>query len=178
MKTFLLSSMLTGFFAFMSVLFVGPAFASEQYVDKTGFAVSGYDVVSYYSIQQSAIGKAQKSPLPGKKSITTEYNGAKWAFVSEKNRDLFLKNPARYVPAYSGHCAYGMSQGYKVPANPKLWRIVDGKLYLNIRQSVFERWHEDIPGYIQKGDRNWGNLASEPASNKNVPEFNANKAPI
>ncbi|MEM7619542.1 MAG: YHS domain-containing (seleno)protein [Pseudomonadota bacterium] len=170
---------LLGSFAYLfAIALIAPAYAGEQYVDKTGYAVSGYDVVSYYSIKQSAIGQLQRSPLPGKKSITVKFNNATWAFATEQNRDLFLKNPTKYVPAYDGHCAYGNAQGYKVPANPKLWRIVDGRLYLNIRRSVFNRWHRDISGYINKGDNNWGRLQSTPASNNSVPELNASRAPI
>ena len=30
-------------------------------------------------------------------------------FVSEANRDLFLKSPSSYVPQYGGFCAYGIS---------------------------------------------------------------------
>ena len=35
------------------------AFAGEQFVDETGFAVSGYDVVAYFSLPQSAIGQTR-----------------------------------------------------------------------------------------------------------------------
>ncbi|GAG25075.1 unnamed protein product, partial [marine sediment metagenome] len=115
-----------------AVMFTSSAFAGQQYVDKTGFAVSGYDVVSFWDQKQTPVGKVQSKAVPGKASITAEYNGAKWAFASEANRDKFKASPAKYVPAYDGHCAYGVAVGGKVPGNPHLWRIVDNKLYLNI----------------------------------------------
>jgi len=36
-----------------------------------------------------------------------------------------------------------------------LWKIVDGKLYLNINKQVVNIWNKDIPGYIIKADMNW-----------------------
>jgi YHS domain-containing protein len=77
---------------------IGTAFAGDQYVDKTGFAVSGYDVVSYFALPQSQIGQPQQSPLPGSAAITAEYNGATFAFATEANRDAFLANPAPMFP--------------------------------------------------------------------------------
>lgn len=155
----------------------GSAFAGSQYVDKTGFAVSGYDVVSYFDLPQSEVGQPQPSPLPGSAAITAEYNGATFAFASEANRDRFLAGPAVYVPQYDGHCAYGVAQGGKVPGNPTLWRIVDGKLYLNITRNVVGLWEEDIPGNLKKSERNWDGLEAAPASKDKIPNF-ASQAPV
>jgi YHS domain-containing protein len=156
---------------------IGAAFAGEQYVDKTGFAVSGYDVVSYFDLPQSKIGQPQKSPLPGKAEITADYNGATFAFATEANRDRFLANPEAFVPQYDGHCAYGVAQGGKVPGNPTLWRIVDGKLYLNITKNVVGFWEEDIPGNLKKSTKNWSGLESSAASHDKIPNFSS-KAPV
>jgi YHS domain-containing protein len=156
---------------------IGSAFAGDQYVDKTGLAVSGYDVVSYFDLPQSRIGQVQQSPLPGSAAITAEYNGATFAFSTEANRDKFLANPAAFVPQYDGHCAYGVAKGGKVPGNPTLWRIVDGKLYLNITKNVVGFWEEDIPGNLKKSEKNWGGLESAAASTDKIPNF-ASAAPV
>jgi YHS domain-containing protein len=156
---------------------IGSAFAGEQYVDKTGFAVSVYDVVSYFDLPQSKVGQPQQSPLPGSAAITADYNGATFAFATEAHREKFLANPAAYVPQYDGHCAYGVAQGGKVPGNPTLWRIVDGKLYLNITKNVVGFWEEDIPGNLTKSESNWGGLEPAQASGDKIPNFSSN-API
>jgi YHS domain-containing protein len=155
----------------------GSAFAGDQYVDKTGFAVSGYDVVSYFDLPQSKIGTPQQSPLPGQASITADYNGATFAFASEANRDRFLADPAAFAPQYDGHCAYGVAKGGKVPGNPTLWRIVDGKLYLNITKNVVGFWEDDISGNLKKSEKNWGELESQAASTDKIPSF-ASAAPV
>jgi YHS domain-containing protein len=155
----------------------GVAIAGDQYVDDTGFAVSGYDVVSYCDLPQSAIGEPQQSPAAGLSTITAEYNGAQFAFSSEENRDRFLADPARYAPQYDGHCAYGVAQGGKVPGNPTLWRIVDDRLYLNITQNVVGFWEADIPGNLQASEANWTGLEPQAASDMAIPQFSSS-APV
>ncbi len=167
-----ISSYLSG--AFLAVIAYSQAYAGQQYVDETGFAVSGYDPVAYFSLEQSAVGSKQPSAIPGKASITADWNGAKWAFASEENRDRFLANPEKYAPQYDGHCAYGLAKGGKVPANPNLWRIVDGKLYLNITPNVVNFWEEDITGFIETADNNWSSKETAPASDKLWTAIDAN----
>ena len=150
---------------------IGTAQAGDQYVDQTGFAASGYDVVSYFGLPQSALGGPQPAPLPGSAAITAEYNGATFAFATEANRDAFVANPAAYAPQYDGHCAYGVAKGAKVPANPTLWRIVGGKLYLNITEDVVGQWEQDIPGHLSDAERNWGQIEADAASDDTIPGF-------
>ena len=153
------------------------AFAGEQYIDNTGFAVSGYDVVAYFDLDQAAVGSAQPAAVPGRKDITAYYNGATFAFSSEENKERFVANPAAFVPQYDGHCAYGVAQGGKVPGNPNLWRIVDDKLYLNITPNVVGFWEEDISGNINKSTKNWVKIESAAASDRAIPKFDS-PAPV
>jgi len=154
-----------------------PAFAGEQFIDGTGFAVSGYDVVAYRNLAQSPIGTAQPQGVPGLASITADYNGATFAFSTPENRDTFLSDPDHFAPVFDGHCAYGVSRGGKVPGNPNLWRIVDDKLYLNITKVVVGFWEEDIPGNISTADSNWPKIEPEDASGNVIPQF-ASTAPL
>jgi len=160
-----------------SLLAAGSALAGQQYVDSTGFAASGYDVVAYHSISQTAVGTAQSEAVPGSADFTAEYNGAMWAFSTAANRDAFKADPAKYAPAYDGHCAFGIAKGGKVPANPHLWRIRDGKLYLNITRTVVGFWEEDIPGNLVKSEANWTTLEKANSPKDEVPQFNAKQAP-
>ena len=157
--------------------FATGAFAGPQYVDETGFAVSGFDVVAYFSLPQSSLGEPQAEAIPGRSDITTEYNGATFAFATEANRDTFLADPAKYSPQFDGHCAYGVSKGGKVPGNPNLWRVVDDKLYLNITTNVVGFWEEDIPGNISLADDNWTSIEPNDASGNTIPNF-MSSAPV
>jgi YHS domain-containing protein len=159
----------------LSVLTLGAAQAGDQYVDESGFALSGYDPVAYFDLTQVPVGGKQPEAVPGKAAITAEYNGATWAFASAANRDKFLADPAKYAPAYDGHCAYGLAQGGKVPGNPNLWRIVDGKLYLNITPTIVGFWESDIPGNLTKAESNWPAKEAEAASDKSWKAIDDNK---
>jgi hypothetical protein len=35
------------------------------------------------------------------------------------------------------------------------WQVSNGKLYLNYSRKIQKKWQEDIPGYIEKADKNW-----------------------
>lgn len=149
--------------------------AGEQYVDETGYAASGYDVVAYHELEQAPAGQPQPDPVPGKASITAEYNGATWAFASEENKQRFVADPEQYAPRFDGHCALGVAKGGKVPGNPNLWRLVDGELYLNITPGAAEIWHRDIEGNITSADDNWQSLESAAAASQSWKALPSNK---
>mgnify|MGYP001795409867 CR=1 FL=1 len=159
--------------AAMTVFAASTSFAGEQYIDETGFAVSGYDVVAYFDLPQSEVGAAQPEAVPGLASITAEHNGATFAFSTVENRDRFVADPDSFTPQYDGHCAYGVSKGGKVPGTPNLWRIVDGELYLNITKNVVSFWEEDIPGNITLAENNWTGLEPNAASTNTIPQFSS-----
>jgi YHS domain-containing protein len=132
------------------VSFAGaPAFAGKPEI-YTGLlssaAVGGYDPVAYFT---------EGKPVEGKSEFATEWKGAKWYFASRENLDKFLAMPEAYAPQYGGYCAYGVAQGSAVKGDPELWRIVDGKLYLNYSKDVVGLWVKDIPGFIVKANANW-----------------------
>ena len=114
----------------------------------TEAAVGGYDSVSYFS------GK----PVKGSDQFVTVYKGATFKFANARNLATFQANPDRYAPQYGGHCAWAAANNYRFAGDPKVWKIVNGKLYLNYNQSVQVKWEKDIPGLIAKGDSNWVDL--------------------
>lgn len=115
-------------------------------VDKNGLAIRGYDPVAYF-----ALGK----PTKGDAKFSAKHDGATYHFASAESRDAFVKDPAKYAPAYGGFCAMGAVFEKKIDGDPTLWKIVDGKVYLNVNEPVSKRWQEDIPGNINKATQNW-----------------------
>lgn len=120
--------------------------ATPANVDKAGLAVHGYDPVAYF-----VGGKSVK----GQPDITAEHDGATYRFSTVANRDTFRANPDKYAPQYGGYCAFGAALGKKFDGDPEVWKIVDGKLYLNLNKDASKAWHKDIPGNIVKADTNW-----------------------
>jgi hypothetical protein len=115
-------------------------------------AIRGYDAVAYHR---------EMKPVLGLPEFKAEWNGAEWRFASKANRDAFMKDPARYAPAYGGYCAFGASRGYKVSTDPDAFAIEGGKLYLNYSLPVQVTWNTDRPGYIEKATANWRTLEAE-----------------
>ncbi len=109
-------------------------------------AMNGYDVMTYWN---------GGDPKKGDPDIQAAYKGATWVFISDENRAAFMADPAHFAPQYGGYCAYAASRGYTASTDPKAWKIVDGKLYLNYSKSVQSKWEQNIPGNIASGDKNW-----------------------
>ena len=116
------------------------------------FVLKGFDAVAYF--QQ---GKA----IPGNNNFTYKWQDVNWRFSTAENRNLFIKNPEKYAPQYGGFCAWAVSRGYTAPIDPNAWKIVNGKLYLNVNLDTQKRWEKDIPGNIQKADQNWPGIAQK-----------------
>lgn len=136
----------------LALVLPGPLAAQSVNLDQAGVAINGYDPVAYFS--DSAARK-------GSNELTATHAGATYRFSSSANRDAFVVDPERYVPAYGGFCAFGVSRGYKVNIDPQAFRVVNGRLYLNYSRSVQKEWLADIPGYITKADGNWVKLKAE-----------------
>jgi YHS domain-containing protein len=118
-------------------------------IDRAGVAIRGYDPISYFSDSAATKGLAK---------FAANYEGATYWFATGAHRDMFLTDPAHYVPVYGGFCACGVAQGHKVSIDPEAFRVVDGGFYLNYSKSVQRRWLEDVPGNIMKADKNWTTL--------------------
>jgi YHS domain-containing protein len=133
----------------LAALPFSPALAAKAPVYTGTFsnvAVGGFDPVAYFT---------DGKPVEGSKAFTATWNGAEFRFASAANRDRFKANPAAFAPQYGGYCAWAVAQGYTASGDPKVWKIVDGRLYLNYNAEVGRTWAKDIPGNIRKGDANW-----------------------
>jgi hypothetical protein len=116
-----------------------------------GLAVHGYDVVAYFK---------QGTPTLGSDTFAVAYNGGTYRFANQTNLDEFKADSAKYVPAYGGFCAYGVALGKKFDGDPHFWKIVDGRLYLNLSGDIAVEWGKDIPGNIKKSESNWPRIRS------------------
>lgn len=114
--------------------------------------LGGYDPVSY-----STAG----APVKGNPAITAEYMGEKYRFANAQHRDAFAAAPGKYLPQYGGYCAWAAAQNQLAPGDPAVYKVVDGKLYLNYKRDVARRWEKDIPGFIRAADANWPQLAKK-----------------
>jgi len=115
-----------------------------------GVAAGGYDVVAYHR---------EGRPVRGSQRFVARHQDADWRFASAEARDAFLADPARFAPAYGGHCAWAAAQGYLAKGDPLHWQIFEGRLFLNYDAAIHRRWQADIAGFIRRADTNWPRLA-------------------
>lgn len=146
--------LLAGLLALLSLAAL-PASADVDPV-YTGFfsnaAVSGYDPVAYFT---------DGKPVKGSKEFTWEYMGAEWRFASQEHLDMFRADPEAYAPQYGGYCAYAVANGDTASAEPDLWTIHNGKLYLNYNRRINQQFREDIDAFIKQADDNWPTIKNK-----------------
>lgn len=121
------------------------AFAVSTHANSTT-GVQGYDLVSYHT---------STGPVRGNGHNLSVHEAVTYLFVSKENKQKFDQNPQKYLPAYGGYCAFGVSVSKKFVGDPEVWKVVDGTLYLNLDKDIQKEWFKDIPGRIQTANNNW-----------------------
>ncbi len=140
----------------LTVALVALPFASIAAFEYSTPGVSGYDLVSFHTGEK---------PQRGNGNHKATHDGVDYLFVNEANKKTFERNPERYLPAYGGYCAYGVSVKKKFVGDPDVWRIVDGRLYLNLDTKIQNTWSKDIKGNIRKSEANWPKIEhADPAA--------------
>ena len=124
-------------------------------VEHSTTGISGYDAVAYFT---------EGKPTRGNGHHVTVFDGVTYLFASEENKKTFEANPKKYIPAYGGYCAFGVTEKKKFVADPEAWKIVDGKLYLNLDKDVQAEWGKDVSGNIRKADSIWHGIKDTPPS--------------
>jgi len=122
-------------------------------VGETPVAIHGYDPVAYFILGE---------PTPGLADVTHEHEGAVFRFANTNHRDLFAADAARYMPAYGGYCAFGVTQKQKFDIDPSAWEIVDGRLFLQLDPGTRSVWMENLDENIRQADQIWPDIREIP----------------
>ena len=131
------------------VVLSAAALAASPVSAPGGYAIGGFDVVAYYT---------KKAAVRGKPEFKYVWHDATWLFESAENRDKFAANADAYAPQYGGHCAMKMVGGGKFPADPKVWSVRDGKLFLFGNQPASKKFNDDGDTYVAKANSQWKRL--------------------
>ncbi len=148
--------MLPALLVFVGCLFGGSGLVHADELINTGYfggiAIKGYDPVAYFTK-----GRAMK----GSEKFAHKWLGTPWHFANAMHRDLFAADPVKYAPQFGGYCADGVAYGQNTAnVDPKAWRIIDGKLYLNYDKGAAAEL-EEIPGQIKKAKANWPKIKAK-----------------
>lgn len=152
------------------LLVVAQPVRAEEVVN-TGYfgdvAIKGFDPVAYFTQNEAVEGSAKYSH---------HWLGATWHFASAENRDLFIKEPAKYAPQYGGYCADGVSLGtVTTNIDPKAWRIIEGKLYINYDPGAADGFAKN-PTKVVSSQKHWSEVQHTLVSEKLQADWRQNTA--
>lgn len=108
-------------------------------------ALKGHDPVSYFT---------QARPVKGASTINYDFDDSRYLFASARNKELFASNPDRYAPQFSGLCTTGLSMGMKAEADPSVYLVKDGKLYVFSSPQARDTALND-PTVLEKARQAW-----------------------
>ncbi|MCH2155129.1 MAG: hypothetical protein MK080_03920 [Opitutales bacterium] len=113
-------------------------------------ALGGYDAVSYYS--------EDNQPVKGSKRHKLTWRSATWLFASEENKMSFEADPEAFAPQFGGYCAWAVAQGKLAKGDPKVFTVLDGKLYLNYNRDIDQAWQENRAAFIETANETYPKL--------------------
>ena len=87
----------------------------------TGFALNGFDPVSY---------RLGAKPAAGLAEYELVRDGFVWRFASRANLEAFRDAPEIYMPAFGGFDPTGVADGAAVESDPGQFAIVGARLFL------------------------------------------------
>jgi len=126
------------------------AYLHSYNLPASGLALEGYCPVAYHTV-----GK----PVKGKRELAVQHDDVWYFFASAEAKKLFEQNPEKYMPAYGGWCAFGMAVEDKFPVDPKLFKVVDGRLMLflkNTNVDALKLWNDGNQAeLVKKADAHW-----------------------
>ena len=126
------------------------AYLHSYNLPSSGLALEGYCPVAYFAVNK---------PVKGKPEHASTYNEVTYYLVSAEAKKAFDANPEKYIPAYGGWCAFGMTVEDKFPVDPRNFKIVDGKLLLflnNKNVDARQLWNQgDEQNNLKKAAGHW-----------------------
>jgi len=118
--------------------------------------LQGHCPVAYFAVHK---------PVRGTPKYSSTHEGKLYHFVSEEAKQAFDKNPAKYIPAFGGLCAFGMSIDKEFMSDPTNFKIIDGKLYLFLKNDdtdALKLWKkEDETKCLANASRHWESRSTD-----------------
>jgi len=141
-------ALLAGFLAAFGVDFAADAATTERVVVNrySGLAIGGFDPVAYFTESLATQG------LP---DFEAAGSGAVWRFRNEGNRASFVSHPKVYGPRFGGYDPVDVGRGVTYAGNPRIWLIVDQRLYLFGREQSRDAFAANPARFLKDADGRW-----------------------
>ncbi len=116
-------------------------------VEKQGtLALQGFDPTTYFNLS----GAKQ-----GNDAFQAVYMGQRYLFANEENQQKFANNPAQYLPQFGALCAHSLVMEKDVIADPSIYTIEAGKLYMFVSQEAKSEWIKDSSKNLVAATKHW-----------------------
>jgi YHS domain-containing protein len=116
--------------------------------------LKGYDPVAYFTLSR---------PTPGVAQYEYVYDGVRYRFANAQHLELFKANPDKYAPQFGGSCTMNMSAGVRREADPTVWIISNGNLYVFAGPGGADRFKQNPKVAAERAAANWKTLKDTPS---------------
>ena len=111
--------------------------------------IDGYDLVAYFD---------DKSATKGSREHAVRYGGNIYYFANDDHQQMFIQNPAKYLPRFGGFCPVNLRQGKAEKGNAKQFVVHEGRLYICASASAHETFKDNPEAVIDKAEKNVKNF--------------------
>jgi YHS domain-containing protein len=111
--------------------------------------LQGHDPVAFH---------VDEHAIKGEPTLALEYLGYTYLFSSEANKAMFEEQPEKYLPAYGGYCAYGVSLDVLAPVDISTWEIIDGRLHLQFSKATQGKFNKNRDECILQANEAWARI--------------------
>lgn len=141
-------ALLAAFLAVFSVDFAADAATTERVVVNrySGLAIGGFDPVAYFT---------ESLAIQGLPDFEAAESGAVWRFRNEGNRASFVSHPEVYGPRFGGYDPVDVGRGVAYAGTPRIWLIVDQRLYLFGREESRDAFAANPAHFLKDADARW-----------------------
>jgi hypothetical protein len=144
-------ALLAGFLVAFGVDSAADAQTTERVVLNrySGLAIAGFDPVAYFTDQQA---------IQGLPEFEAAESGAVWRFRNEGNRASFVSHPEVYGPQFGGYDPVDVGRGVTYAGSPRIWLIVDRRLYLFGREKSRDAFAANPVRFLKEAAARWPTL--------------------
>ncbi len=144
-------ALLAGLLAAFSVDFAAYATTTERVVVNrySGLAIGGFDPVAYFT---------ESLAVRGLPDFEATESGAVWRFRNEGNRASFVSHPEVYGPRFGGYDPVDIGRGVTYAGSPRIWLIVDNRLYLFGREQSRDAFAANPARFLKDAEARWPTL--------------------
>ncbi|MEL7128071.1 MAG: YHS domain-containing (seleno)protein [Pseudomonadota bacterium] len=111
-----------------------------------GVAVSGHDVVAYFS---------EDLPVDGDPALSVMWQNAEWRFSSQDNLEAFKADPEKFAPQFGGYCPVALSKGDLKIGTSDQFAVIGEQLFLNFDGDTNFEFRNNESTIAAKAKVNW-----------------------